>query len=603
MKTIDYRFNLDLHVEGAQVIRNVQRGDTAARLIVTFSEEGKPYPLDSMGENKVIAFVAAKADGTYFYDDHVEIDAEANAVVITLPQQATAAAGIALCQFKLIDGGQIKASPMFSLNVTSNPYDEQEISPSSTDFLRLTNLIAEIESKLENHEFDGEQGPKGDKGDKGDSGTGIVSTNSFDNSVDPNLIYKVNRSGAQYLMFVIRSSTAITQWRYQPKDASNNQTANIEVRYGTVRTAGGNEIVDFGSNQWVPLTDVLNLCTNTGADTKIAAAVSGKANAATTLAGYGITDGMKLTVETTGTTIPTTLNQGQFYTNGGKVFLKNNESFKVANHLQLAAIGDIPTKTSDLTNDSGFLTSHQDISGKEDSANKVEVVQSSTSKSQYPSVNAMTAYVTNALSGKENAANKVTSLSSGSTNTQYPSAKAVYDQLMLKANLEDVPEYLRDLTDGNKAIIKYEASSAPPTAVTSEPYTVPCLWEYNGDLWYVYKDTGTGGRHLYSSIPLTEDIPTNVSAFINDAGYLTAHQDISGKMNLAPSVSPNDIANVTEGQLFRSTGGIALKESSGYTELAKKSDIPTVPSNVSAFQNDAGYLTLATLPIYNGGVQ
>ena len=30
--------------------------------------------------------------------------------------------------------------------------------------------------------------------------------------------------------------------------------------------------------------------------------------------------------------------------------------------------------------------------------------------------------------------------------------------------------------------------------------------------------------------------------------------------------------------------------------------IPTVPTNVSAFTNDAGYLTLATLPIYNGEV-
>ena len=29
-----------------------------------------------------------------------------------------------------------------------------------------------------------------------------------------------------------------------------------------------------------------------------------------------------------------------------------------------ANVADIPTKTSDLTNDSGFLTSHQDISGK-----------------------------------------------------------------------------------------------------------------------------------------------------------------------------------------------------------------------------------------------
>ena len=52
---------------------------------------------------------------------------------------------------------------------------------------------------------------------------------------------------------------------------------------------------------------------------------------------------------------------------------------------------EIPTKTSDLTNDSGFLTSHQDISGKEDNTNKV------------------------------------TSLSNSSTDTQYPSAKCVYD--------------------------------------------------------------------------------------------------------------------------------------------------------------------------------
>lgn len=63
-------------------------------------------------------------------------------------------------------------------------------------------------------------------------------------------------------------------------------------------------------------------------------------------------------------------------------------------------------------------------------------------------------------------------------------------------------------------------------------------------------------------------VPTNVSAFNNDAGYLTS----------APVTSVN-------GQ----TGAVSLT-------------IPTVPTNVSAFNNDAGYLTLATLPKYNGGV-
>ena len=43
--------------------------------------------------------------------------------------------------------------------------------------------------------------------------------------------------------------------------------------------------------------------------------------------------------------------------------------------------------------------------------------------------------------------------------------------------------------------------------------------------------------------------------------------------------------------------------SGDYNDLSNKPTIPTVPTNVSSFTNDAGYLTLATLPTYNGGVQ
>ena len=48
-------------------------------------------------------------------------------------------------------------------------------------------------------------------------------------------------------------------------------------------------------------------------------------------------------------------------------------------------------------------------------------------------------------------------------------------------------------------------------------------------------------------------VPTKVSAFTNDAGYLTEHQDL--------------------------------------TSYAKKTEIPNVPTNISAFNNDVGYLT------------
>lgn len=40
----------------------------------------------------------------------------------------------------------------------------------------------------------------------------------------------------------------------------------------------------------------------------------------------------------------------------------------------------------------------------------------------------------------------------------------------------------------------------------------------------------------------------------------------------------------------------------GVAAILNKPTIPTVPTNVSSFTNDAGYLTLATLPIYDGTV-
>ena len=132
-----------------------------------------------------------------------------------------------------------------------------------------------------------------------------------------------------------------------------------------------------------------------------------------------------------------------------------------------ADTSDVPTKTSDLTNDgadgnNAFITA-QDITGKENSSNKVTSLSSESTDTQYPSaklvydelaekadaddVPTKTSDLTNDgdgthafltehqdISGKENSSNKVTSLSSSSTDTQYPSAKAVYDELEDKAD-------------------------------------------------------------------------------------------------------------------------------------------------------------------------
>ena len=46
-----------------------------------------------------------------------------------------------------------------------------------------------------------------------------------------------------------------------------------------------------------------------------------------------------------------------------------------------------------------------------------------------------------------------------------------------------------------------------------------------------------------------------------------------------------------------------LTQHQSLADYALKNEIPTVPTNVSTFTNDSGYLTIATLPKYDGGVE
>ena len=72
--------------------------------------------------------------------------------------------------------------------------------------------------------------------------------------------------------------------------------------------------------------------------------------------------------------------------------------------------------------------------------------------------------------------------------------------------------------------------------------------------------------------PTIPTVPTDISAFNNDAGYIT--KDV------------NDLTNYT---LTSSLSTVAT--SGDYDDLLNKPTIPTVPTNVSAFNNDSGYIT------------
>lgn len=92
-----------------------------------------------------------------------------------------------------------------------------------------------------------------------------------------------------------------------------------------------------------------------------------------------------------------------------------------------------------------------------------------------------------------------------------------------------------------------------------------------------WDQTDNTAKDYIKNKPTIPTIPTNVSTFTNDAGYLTSHQDISGKANTA------DLATVA------TTGS--------YNDLTDTPTIPTVPTlatvATSGLYKDVSY-TVAT---------
>lgn len=112
----------------------------------------------------------------------------------------------------------------------------------------------------------------------------------------------------------------------------------------------------------------------------------------------------------------------------------------------------------------------------------------------------------------------------------------------------------------------------------------------------------SGSYNDLTDKPTIPEIPENVSAFTNDAGYLTEHQDISGKAD------KTDLNGLASQEWVSEQGYLTAQNISGKADItyvdetfAVKDDIPEVPKNVSAFNNDAGYLTEVEVGTFPSG--
>ena len=93
---------------------------------------------------------------------------------------------------------------------------------------------------------------------------------------------------------------------------------------------------------------------------------------------------------------------------------------------------------------------------------------------------------------------------------------------------------------------------------------------------------------MHDSIPT---VPTNVSEFTNDAGYLTQHQSLDNYYTKEQIDTKEQSLNASISLKANSADLATVATSGSYNDLSDKPTIPTVPTNVSEFTNDAGYLT------------
>ena len=172
MNVINYRVSLDMFDTLSQITIKAKKGDSACKINITLTENGKIYKI---GEGCYATFNAKKSDGTFVYDN---CTIEGNTIVYDFSAsidegvcQISACEGAVECEVTLYnnDGNQL-TSPCFTLMIDGTVYNGEEIvSSPESDVLReliieANNVVGDIETKLANGELKGEKGEKGDAG-------------------------------------------------------------------------------------------------------------------------------------------------------------------------------------------------------------------------------------------------------------------------------------------------------------------------------------------------------------------------------------------------------------------------------------------------------
>ena len=220
-----------------------------------------------------------------------------------------------------------------------------------------------------------------------------------------------------------------------------------------------------------------------------------------------------------------------------------------AGYITSAAIPAMPTNVSAFTNDAGYVTA-------------ADVQQAAGVPTNVSAFNNDMGYLT----------------SYTETDPLFTSWGKNYNTLNNKPNLATVATSGNYNDLSNKPTIPTNVSAFTNDAgyitATQVPEQVNADWN------------ATSGKAKILNKPTIPTVPSNVSAFTNDAGYLTSYTE-----QQVLSIS-NDTIFITGGSFVKLPEGF----SGSWNDLTDKPENISVPDSVSAFVNDAGYITMDSVP-------
>ena len=133
-----FRMTLDIHDAASQTAVVIKNEDTVRRLSITLSDGGRPY---TISDECTAVFTAEKPDGHIVFND-CEIDG--NTIHYNITPQTTAVVGVVPCEIRLYGANDaLLTSPQFTLVVSETIYHDGVEVESATEVTALTHLISE----------------------------------------------------------------------------------------------------------------------------------------------------------------------------------------------------------------------------------------------------------------------------------------------------------------------------------------------------------------------------------------------------------------------------------------------------------------------------